>query len=150
MWRGGRVAGLRQEGGAEGFFEIKGSGKIFFAIGFLAAENLLLDQMKDHVANVTALAYAPLQHQGGGHGPELFQGKIAEADEEFRPADVARLAVVGLGNTFEGEIQCLPEKKIGLGIDALVAVEDGDDGLLEVHGLHGGTMRVGSGSVKAV
>jgi hypothetical protein len=49
---------------------------------------------------------------------------------------VPGLTSVRLGDTLQGEIQRILEKKVGVRIESFVPLEDRDDGLFELYGLH--------------
>ena len=111
-------------------------GKILAAVRVLFAEHLLLDEMEHHVAHVLAFPHAPFGHQRGGHRAELFEREIPEALQQLRPAHMARLAAIALGDALEREIQRVLEEKIRVRIETLVAFQDRNHGLFKLHRLH--------------
>lgn len=131
-----RAVARGQERLDQGLSEIKHAGEILTLVGVLFAEDLFLDEEKHHVAHMLALGDPPFAHDSGGHRPELLQRQIAKSDQQFRPGDVARLTAIALGHPLEREIQRILEEKIRMGIITPVPFEDGNHGLLELHGLH--------------
>ena len=136
--RPGGAFALRQERRDQRILEVEGLGEILAAIGVLFAEHLFFDQVKDHIADVLALAHAPFVHQRGRHRPELLQGKIPEARKQFGAADVPDLARIAIRHPLEGEIQRVLEEKIGVRVKTFVAFEDRNHRLFELHRLHAG------------
>lgn len=126
-----------KEGGGESFVEIKNLGKVFPLIRLLFAEDLLLDEVEDHVAHILAFSDSPFRHEGGCHGAELIERAIAESPQQFRAADVARLSAIVFGDALEREVERILEKKIGMRIETIVAFQYGNNGLFKLHGLHG-------------
>ena len=135
----GRASTLRfgRNGFTRDSSKSKALGEILAAVRILFSEHLLLDEVEHHVAHILAFPHAPLGHQRGRHRAELFEREIPVALQQLRPADVARLAAVALGDALEREIQRVLEEKVSVRIKALVAFQDGNDGLFELHRLHG-------------
>ena len=133
-----RRAPLRNERGDEGFFEIEDVNEVVDRIGLLAAEHLLFDEKKDHFADVAGASEAPFRHERSGHGAEFLESEIAEAEKKFLTGDVAGLSVVALGRALEREVERVLEKKVGVGVESLVALENALDGVFELRGLHVG------------
>ncbi len=106
--------------------------------------------MKNHVTHILALAQPPLVHQRGGHRPELIERKIAESFQQFLPGHVPRTAAVFFRNPLEREIQRLLQEKIRLGVETLLALEDMEYRLLELHRVHGCSMCHANARVKAL
>lgn len=125
----------------KGFLEIEYIRKILALVGVLPSENLLLDEIENHVAHVLAQQYAPLGHYSGCHRTELLQREIAESGQQFRAGDVAGLTSISLRHPLEREIQGILEKKIRVGIKSLIPLEYGNHGLLELHSLHTGNLK---------
>lgn len=147
MGAGGGEA-LGDEGGDEGVLEIEDLGEVLAAVGILFAEDLFLDQVENHVADVLALSHAPFTHESGGHGAELLEREIPIPRQQLGTAHMTRLAAIVLGNALESEVQRVLQKEVGMRIKALVAFQNGNDGLFELHGLHEVTMQKGVGLVK--
>lgn len=131
------------------FQQVKTPVKVLALVGLLFPEHLFLDEMKDHVTHVLALAQAPFTHQGGCHRAEFIKRVIAESVEQFLAGDVAGTPAILFRNAFEREIQRVLEKEIRKTIKAPFALQDGVNGLFELHGLHVGMMRIFSPRVKA-
>lgn len=115
--------------------------EILRAVAFLFAENLFLNEQENHFTDVFATMNAPFFHQRGSHGTKLLEGKIAETHAKFAAADVAGAAAGFV--TFQGEVERILEEQIGVGIETLIALKDGNHGMFEGKRLHGGRMRQG-------
>lgn len=139
--RAGGGKSLGQEGAGERFLEIEDLRKILAAIGLLFAEDLFLDQKEHHVADILAFSHPPFAHEGGAHGAKLFQSEIAVSFKQLRAADVTRLTAISLRDALEREVERVFQKEISMRIKALVAFQDGNDGLFELHCLHAETMQ---------
>ena len=109
-----------KEGVSEGFLEGELIRKVVHGVRVLFAKHAFFDEVEDHFTDVGALSDAPFAEEGQGHGAEFLQGEIAEAKEKFFPADVAVLAVVFFLCPLQGEVECVLEKEIGPGLEAVV------------------------------
>jgi len=131
---------FRQEWLHEGLLKIKTFREVLAGVGVLLAEDLLLDEMENHVTHILTFSDAPLARQRGGHGAELFEREIAETFQQLRAGDMAHLAAIGFRDPLEREIQRVLEEKVGLRIKALVALQDRNHRLIKLHGLHARNM----------
>lgn len=115
--------------------------KILAAVAIGFTENVILDQIENHVAKVTAGLDAPGVHDGFGHGPKLLQRVIAQPHQEFGTGHVERFphpARILFLDILHRIIEPRANKCVGPFVETRIFLMDEGDDFGELEVLHVG------------
>ena len=108
----------------------KGVGEIVAVLEIVARVLVGLGEQADfhHVENnfaeVAAAFHAPFLKHGHDHRAELLERELADAVEQFLPADVADGAAGFLAGEFLREVERLADERVGVARESRVLCDD--------------------------
>lgn len=111
-----RRGSAREVRGDEGVVEVVSVSEIVERVILGFSEDATAHEIKDHVAEIFAVADTPVTKDRHHHWTELLDGIKADAFQELLTGDVRSLGrdLLALTTLLDGEIECIPKEIIGV------------------------------------